>query len=169
MNSSNIYLHAVNFSSVACDGSNISVSLASNWECSRWFQAGEWSNHGRLSWWSSHSDGGEHRGSHSIFSFSFLLLICLLLWSYIYIVGTAWTKGPGFMITSLTATGLWKGVDTFIKTDHYDDATSHKILLSYLFLVREWVNVYGLWSILDAMLFWVLPFGRKESDAWAFF
>ena len=39
--------------------------------------------------------------------------------------------GPRFMITSLPATGLRKGVDTLINTDHYDKATWQKIPLSY--------------------------------------
>ena len=78
--SSDIYLHAANSSSVACNGSNVVVCFAGDWECSGWLQAGEWSDHGGLSRWGNHSSGGKHRGSHYYFFFFFFslnLLVCL--------------------------------------------------------------------------------------------
>ena len=104
-----------------------------------------------------------------ITSFSLFYYLFLYCFGHLYIVRPAWGIKPldqrvrdsCLMITSLPATGLRKGVDTLIDTDHYDKATWQKISLSYLFLEgNEWMCMVT--SVHLSRFSWLLPFGRKE-------
>lgn len=69
------YLHAVDSSTIACNGGDVIVGLSCNWETSHGFETSEWGNHvGMVN--SGNSRGGNHRGGHFPFSFS---VLCYLI------------------------------------------------------------------------------------------